>query len=405
MFPARTGLATGVVIKQHLLERQKYPTPQLNPTTTLAISHTTGSTKGSSYQQIKETRKNLTITGSIGQTATTDSENARMYEATTDFESNPIVTVEGGAGGSVNDLNVPVGYLRVLNTGIGAKTITNVYRTLFDTSFWTGTLTNNEVGENGINISPNGIANDGEFTIDSNYTFKGDITIEVSNRDDDETFTVDLVETLSNSVISTVRQFCPQRNVGEFNNLVLTNCIFEKGKTYYFRIKSNSGGAILRQAIRVSFTQQDATQLFRSGQFYDIEVDTPFGKQTKTISDSHEFYDGEYSGSDYVVTNGELNPGCDIYKEADTTAITYDITHLTYNYYGQNDLPTTLQVPFSGPISFLNSAASTPSGDIIVWWDARRTTSTAGAITHTDVFTPKWISVSKTSSNGLDFSF
>jgi hypothetical protein len=29
--------------------------------------------------------------------------NARYYEASTDFESNPIITVEGGAGGSVNE--------------------------------------------------------------------------------------------------------------------------------------------------------------------------------------------------------------------------------------------------------------------------------------------------------------
>ena len=36
-----------------------------------------------------------------------------------------------------------------------------------------------------------------------------------------------------------------------------------------------------------------------------------------------------------------------------------------------------------------------------MWWDASRTSSYAGAITHTDVFTPKWISISKTSSNSL----
>ena len=320
--PVRTGLASGIVVKQHILERQKYPTPQPNPTTTIAIAHTTGSTSGPSYQQIPENKKDLTITGSIGSTPSL-LDGARYYEATTDFESNPIITVEGGAGGSVNDLNVPVGYFRVLNTGIGFLDISSTYRVLFQDSFWGGTLTNNTPSANGINISPKGVGSNGRFTIDFNYTFKGDINIEVSNRDNDETFTVDLVEDSSNDVVSTITQFCPQMGVGEFNNLVLTNCIFEKGKTYYFRIKSNSGSARLRQAIKVSFTQLDAPEIFRSGQMYSEVIKTPLGDVTETVSNSHEFYDGEYSGSDYVVTDGELNTECDTFKKADTTEIQY----------------------------------------------------------------------------------
>ena len=323
--PSRTGLASGIVVKQHILERQKYPTPQPTPTTTLAISHTTGSTSGPSYQQVKETRKDLTITGSVGSTPSII-DGARYYEATTDFESNPLYTFSGGAGGSVNNLNVPVGYFRVLNTGIGFLDITSTYRVLFQDSFWGGTLTNNTPSANGINISPKGVGSNGRFTIDFNYTFKGDINIEVSNRDDDETFTVDLVEDSSNDVVSTITQFCPQMGVGEFNNLVLTNCIFEKGKTYYFRIKSNSGSARLRQAIRVSFTQQDAPLTFRSGQMYSEVIKTPLGDVTETVSNSHEFYDGEFSGSAVLITNGELNTECDEFKEASTTEITYNLS-------------------------------------------------------------------------------
>ena len=320
--PTRTGLASGIVVKQHILERQKYPTPQLTPTTTIAVAHTTGSTSGPSYQQIKETRKDLTITGSIGSTPAL-LDGARYYEATTDFESNPIITTEGGAGGSVNNLNVPVGYFRVLNTGIGFLDIASTYRTLFANSFWGGTLTNNTATANGINISPKGVGSNGRFTIDFNYTFKGDINIEVSNRDDDETFTVDLVEDSNNDVISTITQFCPQMGVGEFNNLVLTNCIFEKGKTYYFRIKSNSGSARLRQAIKASLIQQGAPLTFRSGQMYSEVIKTPLGDVTETVSNSHEFYDGEFSGSAVLITDGELNPECDTFKRADTTEIQY----------------------------------------------------------------------------------
>jgi hypothetical protein len=97
--PSRTGLASGIVVKQHILERQKYPTPQPTPTTTLAISHTTGSTSGPSYQQVKETRKDLTITGSIGSTPAL-LDGARYYEASTDYEFFPIVTTSGSDGGT-----------------------------------------------------------------------------------------------------------------------------------------------------------------------------------------------------------------------------------------------------------------------------------------------------------------
>ena len=330
--PARTGIATGVVIKQHLLERQKYPTPQVE------------------FSQPE-------YTGSIGQTATTDSENARMYEATTDFESDPLYTVEGGAGGSVNEFNIPVGYFRAVDSSMPSTTINTTAKTIFKE----GTIINNSPATHGVSITPKGINDStGKFTIDPNYTFKGDINVEVKNTLTQRTFILELVNDDSGDVINSIQKVVPVTSGATYTSLPLADCIFEKGKTYYFRLKTTSGSTNIAGVTRVNFTQQDAPLTFRSGQFYDIEVDTPVGKQTKTISDSHEFYDGEYSGSDYVVTDGELNTECDIYKEADTTLITYDITHLTYNYYGVNDLPTSYQMPFSGPLSFLNSAASYP---------------------------------------------
>jgi hypothetical protein len=57
--PARTSLASGIVIKQHLLERNKYPVPQVNITSSLAIVGTTSSGVFVSYDT-----ENLLITGS-----------------------------------------------------------------------------------------------------------------------------------------------------------------------------------------------------------------------------------------------------------------------------------------------------------------------------------------------------
>ena len=48
------------------------------------------------------------------------------------------------------------------------------------------------------------------------------------------------------------------------------------------------------------------------------------GSVVFTQSDAREFVNGEFSGSNILVTNGELNTGCDIVKEADTTVINFD---------------------------------------------------------------------------------
>jgi hypothetical protein len=302
--PARTGLATGVVIKQHLLERQKYPTPQAE-------------------------QEQFEYTGSIGQTAGTDDEDARMYTASGDFESNPLYTVEGGAGGSVNEFNIPVGYFRAVDQSVPTTNITTTPTTLFTQ----GTLVNNSPALNGITITPNGVNDStGKFTIDSNYTFKGDIAVEIRNTLADETFTLDLVKDSTSSIISTVTKTVPQVTAPNTNTLTLRNCIFEKGETYYFQLSTNTGTAVIAGVVRVNFVQQDAPLTFRAGQFYEIDVDTPLGNQTKIISDSHEFYDGEYSGSLIEATNGELNPDNQI-KEANTTSLLYDI-NLGINDFG-----------------------------------------------------------------------
>jgi hypothetical protein len=72
--PSRTGLASGIVVKQHILERQKYPTPQAEWT-------------------------RPEYTGSIGSTPALFS-GSRYYQASTDYESIPIETISGSDGGT-----------------------------------------------------------------------------------------------------------------------------------------------------------------------------------------------------------------------------------------------------------------------------------------------------------------
>jgi hypothetical protein len=73
--PARASLASGIIIKQHLLERNKYPVPQAEISTSIA-NVASGSTNIPFYQE------NILFTGSV-----------------------PIGTITGSNGGTLPDLN------------------------------------------------------------------------------------------------------------------------------------------------------------------------------------------------------------------------------------------------------------------------------------------------------------
>jgi hypothetical protein len=73
--PARASLAAGIIIKQHLLERNKYPVPQAEISTSIA-NVASGSTNLPFYQE------NILFTGSI-----------------------PLGTITGSDGGTLPNLN------------------------------------------------------------------------------------------------------------------------------------------------------------------------------------------------------------------------------------------------------------------------------------------------------------
>ena len=85
--PARTSVTTGVIVKQHMLERNRRQPVRVNPNTIIAYTPETGSIVGgqstATGMNSPISYRDLEITGSIN-----------------------MVTVEGGAGGVVNLLNV-----------------------------------------------------------------------------------------------------------------------------------------------------------------------------------------------------------------------------------------------------------------------------------------------------------
>ena len=89
-------------------------------------------------------------------------------------------------------------------------------------------------------------------------------------------------------------------------------------------------------------------------QSWVYDVDTPKGPAEFTQSSQEEFYDGEFSGSEFTATTGELNDE-NTNKKASVSEINYDVVFFTSS---DSPLPP-FQGPFQGPLE----------GEIYLWYD------------------------------------
>jgi len=108
--PARTSLSSGILFKQHLLERNRYPLP-----TPILDTFITNVASGSINRPF--TLGNIYLTASIGSIPSL-SEGQKTYIASSDYTSNPIETVEGGNGGMFNS-NTTQSWVGYNNTPVG----------------------------------------------------------------------------------------------------------------------------------------------------------------------------------------------------------------------------------------------------------------------------------------------
>jgi len=106
--PARTSLASGVVIKQTLLERNKYPQPQTNINSTIAY-YSSGS-----QNNLPLTFQNLEVSGTV----------APQWN---DYQPGTVENFSGGAGGTMNVFNVVTNtsqsWYETLTTPSGSVTV------------------------------------------------------------------------------------------------------------------------------------------------------------------------------------------------------------------------------------------------------------------------------------------
>jgi hypothetical protein len=112
---------------------------------------------------------------------------------------------------------------------------------------------------------------------------------------------------------------------------------------------------------------------------------SPLGDVAFTQSSQEEFYNGELSGSEYEVTNGELNEG-NVYKNPSTVNIQFDVYEYTLNV---DFFATSL-----GENAFL--ALQPGVGELFIY------NYYGGLFVPSPTYGNKWMLVSKLTNNGID---
>ena len=312
--PVKTSLASGLVVKQHLLERNKYKQPTAQPPINelLTGSITTGFISGSTGGMFNP------YNNSFNFTTTTVSP---VYSASySNFPlDNPFTSLSQNL-----DLR-------------GANFTTNAPGIDFFTSY--------------INTSnPNSVPNLWVSILDIDGLKVNNVFISGSG------FTGNSLRALVLNITS--------------NNIVLANgyAISDEGAavqnptlTFFTSSAGNSIGFPGDPVTTTNYTFDSIPQ-FNVTQSYNITTPSLLGNITQVHQSQDEFYNGELSGSIVLVTNGELNEGCSnfkqpIYKSTEMYGVRiYDEpTYNLSNFLNFDNLP------FNGYLQIYNGTIATSS--------------------------------------------
>tara|TARA_R110000787_G_scaffold45898_1_gene111815 strand:- start:4348 stop:7341 length:2994 start_codon:yes stop_codon:yes gene_type:complete len=91
-------------------------------------------------------------------------------------------------------------------------------------------------------------------------------------------------------------------------------------------------------------------------QSYYVSTPSILGPVTNLHDSQDEFYNGELSGSNMTITNGELNPGCEPFKVSAFIGVNYKIRTYSDTITGQNEN------------NFLNNSNNPLTGYISTWY-------------------------------------
>jgi len=330
--PTRTSLASGLVIKQHLLERNKYPEPQMS-------------------------FENKQYTGSIN-----------------------MVEVSGGPGGMFNDLNSPAPLISFKISSQDQK----------PEGF--NSFSNNMLQPFSASINSTARGKLGEYFIES----KGTVTTEFIKVYDGEQLFIKIghaseevafvweTSKITNISYPEFKFVIFGRSVKTLNpyEMVVPSGIagLKLGKETQFDFNSKSKNykspltgisddilKITDAYIGVNYLPLDTISKRNNNiQQWEESYSTTLGPVAKTHDNQEEFYDGEFSGSKITVTNGELNVGCSWAKNPNPRSS---------NFFGVRMYDSTGSVSDYIEGNFLNNANKPKPGFISLYSLVKPTSS------------------------------
>jgi hypothetical protein len=317
--PARTSLASGLVVKQHLLERNKYPQPQVSHTNELL----TGSIQ--SKQIWVES-----MSGSIMSSSLIESFNGgaagmfNPFNINYDLNTNPLsVTTTFNYSANVQGIVPPSDEDTTISFG-GAEIIT--------------TAPSLEYFERFISASYDGNPNlwmdlNGEKTQILNPFDSG------SGTNNARRARVADIDLSSNSLTLVDGYSVSANGAGAYQ--------------FTFYTSSAAGTPINFQSSSTAIVDQesyyyDTTPQFNVTQSYTITTPSLSGSVTRIHRSQDEFYNGELSGSTLIISNGELNEDCEQFKFINPRGGNYGIRPYNSTDDTFGDFINTQNLPLQG---------------------------------------------------------
>ena len=293
--PARTSLASGVVIKQHLLERNRQRPAQV-------------------------TSSNATLEGLVVNLPKNYSSGSSDYPQYSTSGSS-IYKFTGGSGGSVNKWNGMQTYPSVLGrygSLLGGVNLLPVI--ISDTVDY---ITNGTYDDVIVDVPNKG---NGEFPLNTDIL----LNIEVYNFNngigDIEVALSELSQQWSEGNIITI----PGNDFGQGDEGEITIQLTRAQIDYAGPVTDPKNRFNVTQSYEVMGTARDPYNYsiingtyfnYSSSQFLSASYQ---GSGSTMVSTQHEFYDGEFSGSNVIVTTQSLNPGCGPYLNVVDRGVLYN---------------------------------------------------------------------------------
>lgn len=281
--PARTNLRSGIVIKSHILERNKYPTPVLE-TKTPIFSGPLGDTL----------LENIVITGSVnGKHLLDGGQNA--YYGSGDFNHDQIVGINGGTGGMLPD--VIYGDINLLAATTGSQTASG---SIGDIPFKITSVSKDIYG--GFDFS------------NSTYTYRGSKDNILRIQFESDLFIYNAIGPNVFYINSNIRGNL--KNISS-SSLYLGNFSYEDTFSYGEEI-SIRHKALISDTSSFIITNNTKLSIFRLDSYIHPELnqniiqeweyinDSPVGSITEFQHSDLEFYNGEFKGSNITISEQSL---------------------------------------------------------------------------------------------------